>query len=130
MNSDFFSMTAPEVTVPVAPEAAAHAYPVLDEAMARVGVDGLVAALAQPALLALVDQHAAAVRESLRGAGRPVDADAVSGYARSVMAAAERMGRRLPEPGEADLGFEWLRADWHLLRLLGVCAIAEAAGWL
>ena len=88
----------------MAPEAAAHAYPVLDEAMARVGVDGLVAALAQPALLALVDQHAAAVRESLRGAGRPVDADAVSGYARSVMASAERMGRRLPEPGEADLG--------------------------
>jgi uncharacterized protein DUF6401 len=122
MNSESFFVAAPETT--------SHAYPVLDDLMARVGVDGLAEALAHPALLAAVDQHAAAVRESLRTAGRPVDAGSVSAYARSVMAAVERMGRRLPEPGEADLGAGWLRAEWHLLRLLGVCALAEEADWL
>jgi hypothetical protein len=122
MSSEFLPVTAPDPIL--------SAHPVLDDAMARVGVDGLAAALAHPALLAVVDQHATAVRESLRCAGRPVDADSVAGYARSVMAAAERMGRRLPEAGEADFGPGWLHAEWHLLRLLGACALAETSGWL
>ncbi|MEU4423751.1 DUF6401 family natural product biosynthesis protein, partial [Actinoplanes sp. NPDC024001] len=67
-----------------APVAAAPAGVHLDEMMARVGVDGLAAAFAEPALLARIDQHAAAVRESLRGAGRAVDAAGLTAFARSV----------------------------------------------
>jgi hypothetical protein len=108
--------------VPVDP---AHA--VLDEMMARVGVDGLAAALGDPGLLAQVDQHAAAVRASLHHAGRAVDATGLAAYARSVAAAATRMGRPLPEPGHAYIsGSAWLSAEWHLVRLVAVCMIAEA----
>ncbi|GAB3860118.1 hypothetical protein GCM10027610_100540 [Dactylosporangium cerinum] len=45
----------------------------LDQVMAMVGVDGLVEALAQPFLLAKVDQHAAAVRQSITAAGKAID---------------------------------------------------------
>jgi hypothetical protein len=115
-----------EVVVPADP---AHA--VLDEMMARVGVDGLAAALGDAGLLAQVDQHAAAVRESLQQAARAVDAAGLAAYARSVAAAAVRMGRPLPEPGHAYVsGTAWLSAEWHLMRLVAVCMIAEAEGLL
>ncbi|WP_328471768.1 DUF6401 family natural product biosynthesis protein [Actinoplanes sp. NBC_00393] len=103
----------------------------LDEMMARVGVDGLVAAYASPALLARIDQHAAEVREALTDAGRAIDAEGLSAYARSIAAGAVRMGRSVPQPGAApQTPAEWLTADWHLLRLLAVCQIAEAADLL
>jgi hypothetical protein len=103
----------------------------LDEMMARVGVDGLVAAHADPALLAQVDQHAAAVREALAHAGRPADAVGLAAYAKSIAAAAERMGRPVPQPGHAYVsGSAWLAAEWHLMRLVAVCLIAESAGLL
>jgi hypothetical protein len=103
----------------------------LDELMARVGVDGLAAALGDPCLLAQVDQHAAAVREALRGAGRAADAPGLAAYGRSVVAAADRMGRPVPQPGAAYVsGPAWLAAEWHLLRLVAVCLIAESAGLL
>ena len=103
----------------------------LDDLMARVGVDGLTAALAHPGLLAQVDQHAAAVRDALAAAGRPVDAPGLAAYARSITAAAERMGRPVPDAGHAySSGAAWLRAEWHLMRLVGVCLVAEAAGLL
>ena len=121
MTSDFFAITAPG--------SANRAFAVLDDLMARVGVDGLTAALANPGLLAVVDQHAAAVRESVRRSGRVLDADSLAGYATSVTAAVHRSGRELPEPGEAER-VDWTRADWHLIRLAAVCAIAEEYGWL
>ncbi|WP_306212532.1 DUF6401 family natural product biosynthesis protein [Actinoplanes sp. RD1] len=103
----------------------------LDEMMARVGVDGLAAALGDAGLLAQVDQHAAAVRDALVGAGREVDADGLAAYARSIVFAAKRMGRAVPEPGHAPLtGTAWLAADWHQMRLVAVCMIAESAGLL
>jgi hypothetical protein len=103
----------------------------LDDMMARVGVDGLAAAFADPGLLARVDQHAASVRDALAGAGRETDAEGLAAYAKSIAAAAVRMGRRLPEPGEAHAsGAAWLVADWHLLRLVAVCMIADDAGLL
>jgi hypothetical protein len=47
------------------------------------------------------------------------------------MAAAHRMGRPVPEPGHAyRSGIAWMAAEWHLLRLVAVCMIAEAAGLL
>ena len=103
----------------------------LDEMMARVGVDGLAAALGDTGLLAQVDQHAAAVRDALRGAGRAVDAEGLAAYAKSIAAAADRMGRPVPQPGQAYMsGTAWLAAEWHLMRLVAVCMIAESAGLL
>ena len=100
----------------------------LDEMMARVGVDGLAAALADPGLLARVDQHAAAIRDALEDAGRDLDVAALAAYAKSIAASAVRMGRSLPEPGEAPMSLAaWLTADWHLHRLVAVCAIAVDA---
>jgi len=111
--------------------AADPARALLDEMMARVGVDGLAAALGDAGLLAQVDQHAAAVREALEQAGRAVDADGLAAYAKSIAAAAARMGRPVPRPGQAYVsGSAWLSAEWHLMRLVAVCMIAESAGLL
>ncbi|MBG0567511.1 DUF6401 family natural product biosynthesis protein [Actinoplanes aureus] len=114
---------------PIADDAAAvPAGAFLDEMMARVGVDGLAAAFASPGLLARIDQHAAAVREMLLGAGRGVDGDGLAAYARSVVAGAVRVGRPIPQPGAAPATTtEWLGAGWPLLRLVAVCMMAEAA---
>ena len=121
MTSDFFAITAPAT--------AAGAGSALDELMARVGVDGLVAALTVPGLSAAVDQHAAAIREAVRRGGRPLTARTLAAYAASVAASARRMGRELPEPGEVG-DIDWSGADWHLVRLVAVCAMAEERGWL
>jgi hypothetical protein len=108
--------------------AAAHpaeicaAYAALDVLMARVGVDGLVAAIATPGLRAVVDQHAAAVRNAVTAEGWGLDVVRLAGYARSVEAARElRAGLAPSDPAAVD----WARVDWYLLRLLAVCAIAE-----
>jgi hypothetical protein len=127
MTNDFLAfapISAASIAVPSDPATA-----VLDEMMARVGIDGLVAALADPAVLALVDQHAAAVRDALADSDRPADEDGLAAYARSIAAAARRMSRSLPAPGEAPVDTTgWLDAEWHLLRLVGVCAIAVESG--
>ena len=99
----------------------------LDELMAWLGVDGLVAALGTPGLLAEIDQHSAAVRDAIAAVGREVDALSLSRYARSIAAAAQRMGRPLPEPSPTGTETQWASADWHLLRLVAVCAIAVDA---
>ena len=101
-------------------ELAARFY--LDQVMAMIGVDGLVEALAQPFLLAKVDQHAAAVRESLTAAGKNADSISLAGYARSVIAVHQRHGRELPTPDSVD----WSAADWTVLRLVAVCHLADA----
>jgi hypothetical protein len=102
------------------------AHAVLDQLMASIGVDGIVAALRNPGLLAAIDQEAAAVRETLRGAGRDVDVVALAGYARSVLALLHRHGHTLPEPDAID----WNQAGSHVLRLVAVCALAESTGLL
>jgi hypothetical protein len=126
MTNEFLAF-APVSTAPAVDSARA----LLDEMMARVGVDGLAAAFGDSGLLAQVDQHAAAVREALHHAGRAADADGLAAYAKSIAAAAVRMSRPLPEPGHAPLtGTAWLAAEWHLMRLVAVCLIAETAGLL
>jgi hypothetical protein len=112
------------------PTTQASAQTALDELMAWVGVDGLVAALRTPGLLAEIDQHAAAVRDAIVAAGRPVDALSLSRYARSIAAAADRMGRPLPEQSLDGTDTDWSNAGWHLLRLVAVCAIADELGCL
>ena len=126
MTNEFLAF-APVSTAAVVDPARA----LLDEMMARVGVDGLAAALGDAGLLAQVDQHAAAVRDALRAAGRAVDAEGLAAYAKSIAAAADRMGRPVPQPGRAYVsGNAWLAAEWHLMRLVAVCMIAESAGLL
>jgi hypothetical protein len=126
MTNEFLAF-APISTAPVPTPAAA----LLDELMARVGVDGLAAAFADPGLLALVDQHAAAVRDALTEAERETDAESLAAYARSIVAGTRRAGRALPEPGEApQRPADWMSTDWHLLRLVALCMIAEADGHL
>jgi hypothetical protein len=111
---------------------------VLAALMTSVGVTGLAAAARDPGLLALVDQHAAAVRESLVGPaesvdwvnevrrdGRPLSALALAGYAEGVRDAAIEHGWQ-PPVGPID----WSGADWVLVRLLAVCALARDAGIL
>ncbi|HET6480329.1 MAG TPA: DUF6401 family natural product biosynthesis protein [Actinoplanes sp.] len=126
MTNEFLAFAPISALVPASP-----ATGLLDEMMARFGVDGIVAALADPGLLAVVDQHAAAVRDALDSAGREADAEAVAGYARAIVAGARRMSIPLPEPGEAPMtSAEWQAADWHLLRLVAICTIAERNGFL
>lgn len=121
MTNEFLAYAPISALVPASP-----ATGLLDEMMARVGVDGIVAALADPGLLALVDQHAAAVRDALESAGRDADAEGLAGYGRAIVAGARRMGVTLPEPGAAPSApADWQAANWHLLRLVAVCAIAE-----
>lgn len=110
---------------------------VLAALMTSVGATGLAAAARNPGLLALVDQHSAAVRESLVGtAGAaddwldelradrpPLGAVALAGYAEGVRDAALEYGWQPPkEP------IDWSDADWVLIRLLAVCALARDAG--
>jgi hypothetical protein len=110
--------------VPVTAQHVAATAPgaVLQGIMARVGADGLAAAMRTPGLMAAVDQHAAAVRESLAANDLTVTAVPLAGYGSSVVAAAVRMGWQLPDPATVD----WSRADWFHLRLMAVCALALA----
>ncbi|WP_240939954.1 DUF6401 family natural product biosynthesis protein [Planosporangium flavigriseum] len=93
----------------------------LDALMGWVGVDGLVAAIRDPGLLATIDQHAAVVRDVL-GEG-VTEARALAEYARQVHAAAMAAGHRMPGPGRVD----WANASAYLLRLVAVCALAGTA---
>ena len=111
MSNERFAATQEPTT-----DASAREY--LEEIMALVGVDGLVEALSTPGLLAHVDQHAAAVRESIRAAGRAIDPPALASYARSVLAVHRRCGRELPA------AIDWAAPGWTVLRLLAVCSMA------
>ncbi|MFI7022040.1 DUF6401 family natural product biosynthesis protein [Micromonospora sp. NPDC049900] len=86
-----------------------------------MGLDGLAAAAALPGLLAAVDQHAAAVRDSLRGDDAPLTAAALAGYAEGLRTAADEHGWQPPATP-----VEWAEADWVLVRLLAVCALTAA----
>jgi len=94
--------------------------------MAWVGVDGLVAALQSPGMLAVVDQHVASIRESIAAAGRDIDPVSLARYARSVLAVACRHGAPPPEVSTID----WRGVDWYMLRLVAICALADAEGCL
>jgi hypothetical protein len=86
-----------------------------------VGESGLAVASAAPGLMAAVDQHAAAVRDSLRADARPLTDVALAGYAHGIREAAGEHGWRAPA-GPVD----WTRADWVMTRLLAVCSLAVA----
>jgi hypothetical protein len=92
----------------------------LDELYASVGVEGLAAAAANPGLMAIVDQHAAGVRDSLSVDVRPLTPVLLAAYAEGVRDAAFTHGWQPPaEP------FDWSENDWVMRRLLAVCSISE-----
>jgi hypothetical protein len=92
----------------------------LDELSASVGTTGLTAVDESPALLAVIDQHAAGVRDSLSGDVRPLSAVILAAYAEGVRDAAFKHGWA-PPAGEID----WTANDWVLRRLLAVCVLAR-----
>jgi Family of unknown function (DUF6401) len=96
------------------------AHACLDELTAAVGVSGLDAAARVPALLAVVDQHAAGIRDSLSADVRPLTPVILAAYAEGVRDAAYKHGWQ-PPAGPID----WDKRDWVLFRLLAVCALAR-----
>jgi len=100
--------------------AAVAARSTLTTLTAAVGTAGLAAAHANPGLLAEVDQHAAGVRDSLRGDRHPLTVAALAGYAEGLRDAAAEHGWTPPaEP------VDWSAPDWVLTRLLAVCLLAR-----
>jgi Family of unknown function (DUF6401) len=89
------------------------------ELNAAVGASGLAAAADAPGLVAVIDQHAAAIRDSLSADVRPLTAIVLAAYAEGVRDAAFRHGWE-PPAGPID----WSTPDWVLYRLLAVCALA------
>jgi uncharacterized protein DUF6401 len=96
------------------------AYACLDELHLTLGDSGLAAADANPGLMAVIDQHAAGIRDSLSADARPLTAVILAAYAEGVRDAAFTHGwRASPDP------IDWSANDWVLRRLLGVCALAR-----
>ena len=90
------------------------------ELNAAVGASGLAAAADAPGLLAVIDQHAAAIRDSLSADVRPLTAIVLAAYAEGVRDAAFRHGWE-PPAGAID----WSQPDWVLYRLLAVCSLSR-----
>ncbi|WP_345421999.1 DUF6401 family natural product biosynthesis protein [Pseudonocardia xishanensis] len=103
--------------------------------MDTVGRPGLRATAAEPGLAALVDQHAAAVRDIVRDGARPrgrgavatlaparTSADSVrlAAYAGALLDEQRRGGASIPMPQDGT----WRPTDWATLRLIAVCQIS------
>jgi hypothetical protein len=100
--------------------AARNARAALLSLRSALGDAGLAEAARHSGLLAAVDQHAAAVRDSLFGDLRPLSEITLAGYAHGIREAAREHGWRMPP-----LPVDWADADWVLLRLLAICALAR-----
>jgi hypothetical protein len=101
----------------------------LAELHASVGSPGIAAALAIPGLAAMVDQHAAAVRDILtagvEGSATAAAAVLLAGYARGLLDQARDMGWHIDEPATT---VAWTRADWLTTRLVAICDLARRTG--
>jgi hypothetical protein len=99
---------------------------VLDRLNEQIGTPGLIAAAAIPGLGAMVDQHAAAVRDILtvgvEASAAVAGSILLAGYAQGVLDHLRESGTPLRVPEDV-LG--WLRADWAGMRLLAVCSLAK-----
>jgi hypothetical protein len=105
--------------------------------METVGRPGLRAVAAEPGLAAVVDQHAAAVRDIVRDGMRRSGGGAVAtlapartttggavrlaAYARSVLDEQRRSGATIALPQNGI----WRPRDWATLRLIAVCQLAS-----
>ncbi|WP_433017210.1 DUF6401 family natural product biosynthesis protein [Kribbella sp. CA-294648] len=95
-----------------------------------IGHSELAAAQRMPAVVAQLDQHAAAVRDILTfgvPSGRGVDQKVLlAGYGRGLVDRAAELGRPVGRVGH------WAHAEWLDLRLAAVCLLADewrAPGW-
>jgi hypothetical protein len=99
---------------------------VLDRLHDQLGAAGLLAAATAPGLAAVVDQHAAAVRDILtvgvESGAAVTGAVLLAGYAQGVQDHLRERGYQLPVPGDAA---SWLEASWYHVRLVAVCALAR-----
>jgi hypothetical protein len=97
--------------------------------MDQIGAAGLAAAAAVPAVSAMVDQHAAAVRDILvmgvDGAASAAGAVLLAGYAKGVLDQARADATAV---GAAVDG-RWRHAGWLPLRLVAVCALSRSDSW-
>ena len=90
----------------------------------RIGDAGLRAAERDGALGASVALHTDQIRAWLTGQCLAVSRQSIAGYAAVLLTAAQICGRRLPtEPHRHD----WSAAEWYLIRLIALCAMAAEA---
>jgi hypothetical protein len=91
----------------------------------RIGRPGLAAAAGVPGLVAVVDQHAAAVRDILAYGVKPAAGVVLlAGYARGLVDQARELGWHFGAPSRPE---GWARADWVTTRLLAICELARRA---
>jgi hypothetical protein len=92
----------------------------------RIGGPGMAAAVAIPGLAAMIDQHAAAVRDILaagvEGSATATGVVLLAGYARGLLDHAREMGWHVGEPATG-----WDQTDWLTTRLLAICDLARRA---
>ena len=96
----------------------------LNGLMIWLGEPGLDAAARSAGLMALIDQHAASVRDAL---GDPADgpsAVSLAGYASGVRDALIETDWRVPQVADQD----WSAPEWPTVRLLAICCLARTYG--
>ncbi len=96
----------------------------LVQLICRFGRGGLAAAAARPWLLAAVDQHRAAIRDTLGDGWRLPSVAALAGYAAGLRDRGVEHLWSVPDTKE----FDWTFADWPVVRMLAVCSLAREAG--
>jgi hypothetical protein len=101
----------------------------LGQLMDQVGAAGLAAVASVPAVSAMVDQHAAAVRDILllgvEGSATVAGAVLLAGYAKGLLDHAGLDPARL----RVAVGEGWQHADWLTLRVVAVCALSRNDDW-
>jgi uncharacterized membrane protein len=99
----------------------------LSQLARRVATTGFAAMRIRPALVARVDQHAAAVRDALTDVSGRVGALGLAAYADGVCDTATLRGWQMPDSVEP---VHWMDPAWPLVRLLAVCVLAESTAAL
>jgi hypothetical protein len=96
----------------------------LNGLMIWLGEPGLSAATGSAGLMAVVDQHAAAVRDALGDPSGGPSAVSLAGYASGVRDALIEAEWRMPPVSDLD----WSSLEWPTVRLLAICLLARAGG--
>jgi hypothetical protein len=98
----------------------------LDRLNTQLGAAGLLAAASAPGLAAVVDQHAAAVRDiltlSVESGAAAAGVVLLAGYAQGVQDHLRDRGQQLAVPADTA---GWQQASWYHVRLVAVCALAR-----
>lgn len=98
----------------------------LNGLMTWLGEAGLAAAARSAGLQAVIDQHAAAVRDGLGDPDRGPNAVVLASYATGVRDALIEAEWKMPPTSDVD----WSKAEWPALRLIAICALARAGGYV